>query len=1343
MEEIQRIFDIEWKEKFPSVNAPLLQSDLSSDNYSCKRPREILQKLYNATRTKSDKLKSQLEQCEFMETFLQGKLAADNDSGERHYNNNRGSKHLTNGIGDALEKCIKSAVTLNAGIVLESNIDEDNYSNKKDNQVIEHPEGSSNGHVVVENELASPPELLTTQICDKTNFDSHESVDDNDQDLKQKCHRNWNSEQVNQVTPKSDPLPRKFLQPKIHPKPAVPPRKDILHESDNGIDIITPIQCVNGPIFKSTIKIVGENSTFSTFKGKSKVKETNLDNDLNNDRDNEINNHREEDTTGLSSGNKQIKIKPDYSDSEADNENMRKIRKKSNRDSEEKVVATSFKKISHESESTNLVVDKQGKNVKHHVQSDQSNHLQNVKTLSDKPPGLPERKPSMEISQIENLPNLQKRRQSRNDYENISLDFILTRSQTITDDSPDSEENEEDLYDNVTEFRKSDNTVDHADKAANNLETLSTSSGGDNSSASHSPSAIHDHVPSIRDSVFISDDVKYDRQSKLLEDNDLEADGNSDPESGHVTTEIRIAKTTDDDDSTEDSISCDSLDDRKIDEIERMRQDRQKKLHMRQIVVKGILESEKTYLQILQEITTIKRNLQTKSLQEHCRMCPLEDLSTIFYKVEEIKQYHQTFVQSLQEKVNNWSDEQKIGEIFKELTFYIPIYKEYVDNINKARDLVQKYCTENGEFKRMVSTMEINMTNGFIEKTNLEEALFKPVQRLQRNTLVLHDLLMHTPHDHPDYQMLNKALSLADLNIKSFGEEEDGGSSSSTGKPKEQGHLVKSGFVIEVIGNSRKLRFLFLYSDIIVCTKHKVSGRHKVKSFDCKWFIPISNINVETKSTDGKTYSCKEDIDAMKKRIVSLKSELRKEIRKKTESFRDRTWSLAGKVSSRNIEKLKKKIEEQEAQLVLSSPYLPLHIQTRDEDSKDYIILISTDFEREEWRDAILSQQRHPHGIALTRELSVHGIQTMVNKSTQLPQVNNIGNYLSKNDEEMLSGLLNVTIHCLYGLDQPSDVFAVLELDSYGHFFKKAQTHKCLNTTDPTWDEDFELELDGSQTLRVLCYKVASPNNVLIGRSALELSKEWLSSSFKEQKISMNEISLTVSVRHTTTAKTLKRTPSKLHGGIFGFKIKTVTMREGKTIPTFVASCIRLVEQKGMDEVGIYRISGVTSEIQRIKRAFDKNLRAGLNILSDSDIHAVTGVLKLYFRELPEPLFTEESYPQFVDSIALADEDSKEKCMLQLLHNLPDVNYYCIVSVIEHLVKVSKHESENKMSLNNLATIFGPTLLHPAVKDDSKVSPAMMMMQGAQDVFTQAAVLYYFLNLVHSGKSIRKSSQLI
>ena len=37
---------------------------------------------------------------------------------------------------------------------------------------------------------------------------------------------------------------------------------------------------------------------------------------------------------------------------------------------------------------------------------------------------------------------------------------------------------------------------------------------------------------------------------------------------------------------------------------------------------------------------------------------------------------------------------------------------------------------------------------------------------------------MHTPEDHPDYKMLNKALDLADLNIKSIGGKEESHTSS-------------------------------------------------------------------------------------------------------------------------------------------------------------------------------------------------------------------------------------------------------------------------------------------------------------------------------------------------------------------------------------------------------------------------------------------------------------------------------------------------------------------------------------------------------------------------------------
>lgn len=54
------------------------------------------------------------------------------------------------------------------------------------------------------------------------------------------------------------------------------------------------------------------------------------------------------------------------------------------------------------------------------------------------------------------------------------------------------------------------------------------------------------------------------------------------------------------------------------------------------------------------------------------------------------------------------------------------------------------------------------------------------------------------------------------------------------------------------------------------------------------------------------------------------------------------------------------------------------------------------------------------------------------------------------------------------------------------------------------------------------------------------------------------------------------------------------------------------------------------------------DLKAGVNLLGDSDIHAVTGVLKLYFRELPEPLFSEASYKQFVDSIGMYTTSGSE-----------------------------------------------------------------------------------------------------
>lgn len=89
--------------------------------------------------------------------------------------------------------------------------------------------------------------------------------------------------------------------------------------------------------------------------------------------------------------------------------------------------------------------------------------------------------------------------------------------------------------------------------------------------------------------------------------------------------------------------------------------------------------------------------------------------------------------------------------------------------------------------------------------------------------------------------------------------------------------------------------------------------------------------------------------------------------------------------------------------------------------------------------------------------------------------------------------------------------------------------------------------------------------------------------------------------------------------------------------------------------------------------------------------------------------------------------------MLNLLLSLPEPNLVTFIFLLDHLKRVTENESINKMSLHNLATVFGPTLLRPSEKD-SKISvnssqPISMNDSWSLEVMAQVQVLLYFLQL--------------
>jgi len=119
--------------------------------------------------------------------------------------------------------------------------------------------------------------------------------------------------------------------------------------------------------------------------------------------------------------------------------------------------------------------------------------------------------------------------------------------------------------------------------------------------------------------------------------------------------------------------------------------------------------------------------------------------------------------------------------------------------------------------------------------------------------------------------------------------------------------------------------------------------------------------------------------------------------------------------------------------------------------------------------------------------------------------------------------------------------------------------------------------------------------------------------------------------------------------------------------------------------------------VQKLKAKFDADWTA-VDIMNDeaiADINIIAGCLKLWFRELPEPLLTHELYAGFIDAAKVENDRLRQIRLHERVNELPDANYATLKYLMAHLDRVRQEESVNQMSASNLAIVFGPTLLTP------------------------------------------------
>ncbi|XP_069471334.1 active breakpoint cluster region-related protein isoform X1 [Ambystoma mexicanum] len=758
--------------------------------------------------------------------------------------------------------------------------------------------------------------------------------------------------------------------------------------------------------------------------------------------------------------------------------------------------------------------------------------------------------------------------------------------------------------------------------------------------------------------------------------------------------------------------------------------DSEKGLVMRKLVLSGFLASEEIYINQLEALLLPIKPLKATATTSQ-PVLTSQQIENIFYKIQDIYDIHKEFYDCLCPNVQQWDNKVTVGHLFQKLASQLSVYKAFVDNYKVALETAEK-CQSNDQFKQLSKELKVKGPKDSKEQptsVTMQALLYKPIDRVTRSTLVLHDLLKHTPSDHPDYPLLQDALRISQNFLSSINENIDDKRTPVTTPRGEVRQLVKDGFLVELSENSRKLRHVFLFTDLLLCAKLKktavgLGGKHQ--QYECKWYMPLADLvfpSLEESEPLPQLHAIPDDeIEDMKGKISCMKKEIQKE-------------KKASKGQSRAIDRMKKKMFESESWLIMNSPTIPFRVHNKN--GKSYLFLLSSDYERSEWREAIQNlQKKDPPAFVLT---SLE-LQVLTGACFKLRTVHNIPVTSNKDDEESsgLYGFLHVIVHSAKGFQQSANLYCTLEVDSFGYFVSKAKTRVFLDTTEPQWNEEFEIELEGSQCFRILCYekcydksKLNKDNNEIVdkimGKGQIQLDPQTVQSkNWQMDVIEMNGIKVEFSMKFTSRDMSLKRTPSKKQTGVFGVKISVVTKRERSKVPYIVRQCVEEVEKRGIEEVGIYRISGVATDIQALKAAFDANNKDIMVMLSDMDINAIAGTLKLYFRELPEPLLTDRLYPAFMEGIALSDPAARENCMMHLLRSLPDPNLITFLFLLDHLKRVAEKEPINKMSLHNLATVFGPTLLRPS-EVESKTHSNLASDIWSHDVMAQVQVLLYYL----------------
>ncbi|XP_041807759.1 rho GTPase-activating protein 7 isoform X2 [Chelmon rostratus] len=161
---------------------------------------------------------------------------------------------------------------------------------------------------------------------------------------------------------------------------------------------------------------------------------------------------------------------------------------------------------------------------------------------------------------------------------------------------------------------------------------------------------------------------------------------------------------------------------------------------------------------------------------------------------------------------------------------------------------------------------------------------------------------------------------------------------------------------------------------------------------------------------------------------------------------------------------------------------------------------------------------------------------------------------------------------------------------------------------------------------------------------------------------------------------------------VFGVPLLLGAQQTGEPLPPSILRALVYLRNECLDQVGLFRKSGVKSRIQYLRELVESD-PDGVSYDSQSAFD-VADMVKQYFRDLPEPIFTSKLCESFLHIYQYFPKDQQLVAAQAAILLLPDENREALRTLLFFLRDVVACVDENQMTPTNIAVCLAPSLFH-------------------------------------------------